>query len=91
MAFNAQWKPGPEAAAAMHKIGPDLASLVVYMDPDSLALMPPADPEQWPSFIGLMQQLSTGAEDVATFLKKRQWAALNLESGISQELPGIDG
>lgn len=91
MAFNAQWKPGPDAAAQMHAVSPDLATLVIYLDPDSLALMPPADPRKWPKFVGMLHQLRDGAQDLANFLEERQSAALAQEFGVSQELPGIGG
>lgn len=71
MAFNAMWKPGPEAAAGMHV--QDTASqpaLVIYLDPDSLAIMPPRDQDDWPDFIRLMHELRDGATDVADHLSR---------------------
>ncbi|WP_370946487.1 hypothetical protein AB5J62_02690 [Amycolatopsis sp. cg5] len=89
VAFNAQWKPGPEAAAGMHQVGPDMATLVIYLDPDSLALMPPADPAKWPAFVGLLRQLRDGAQAVADFLEEHRRLAIEQETGVSLELPGL--
>ncbi|WP_246256909.1 hypothetical protein [Amycolatopsis anabasis] len=73
VAFNAQWKPGPEAQAGMHTVrppgAPELVALVVYADPDSLALVPPADPAKWPEFIRLLHEIQSGAGDLAAFLQ----------------------
>jgi len=89
VAFSAQWKPGPEAAAGMHQVGSDMATLVIYLDPDSLALMPPADPAKWPAFVGLLRQLRDGAQEVADFLEGHRQAAMDQETGVSLELPGL--
>lgn len=71
MAFNAMWKPGPEAAAGMHMNGSSSQpALVIYLDPDSLAIMPPRDQDEWPAFIRLMQELCDGATNVADHLRR---------------------
>src|SRR5947208_2066828 len=70
MAFNAMWKPGPDAAAGMHVNGnTSEPALVIYLDPDSLAIMPPHDQEQWPEFIRLMHELASAATEVADRLR----------------------
>jgi hypothetical protein len=71
MAFNAMWKPGPEAAAGMHVHDTtSQPALVIYLDPDSLAIMPPRDEEDWPDFIRLMHELRDSATSVADHLSR---------------------
>ena len=71
MAFNAMWKPGPEAAAGMHMNDrTSEPALVIYLDPDSLAIVPPRDQEEWPAFIRLMHDLRDGATEVADRLDR---------------------
>ncbi|GLY67270.1 hypothetical protein [Amycolatopsis taiwanensis] len=71
MAFNAMWKPGPEAVAGMHLHDTtSQPALVIYLDPDSLAIMPPRDQDDWPDFIRLMHELRDGAIDVADHLSR---------------------
>lgn len=71
MAFNAMWKPGPEAAAGMHiHDTTSQPALVIYLDPDSLAIMPPRDEQDWPAFIRLMHELRDGASSMADHLSR---------------------
>jgi hypothetical protein len=71
MAFNAMWKPGPDATAGMHLNGnASEPALVIYLDPDSLAIMAPRNPREWPDFIRLMNELRDGATEVAEHLSR---------------------
>lgn len=72
MAFNATWSPGPEAVADMQILGMvhGEVALVVHLDPDTLAIVPPRSPTEWPRFVGLLRQISEGADKLATFLDR---------------------
>jgi len=69
MAFNAMWKPGPEAVAGIQRAGSgNPPALVIYLDPDSLAILPPADRAKWPEFIRLLNEVCEGAAELALHL-----------------------
>jgi hypothetical protein len=72
VAFNAMWKPGPQAVAGMQGFGSANPALVIYLDPDSLAILPPSDPAEWPEFIRLLRQVRDSADELAVFLGKHK-------------------
>lgn len=72
MTFNATWTPGPEAVAGMKVfgMGSDRAGLVMYLHPDALAIQPPPNPRDLPEFLRLLREISTGAQELITFLEE---------------------